>query len=231
MLSLARFISKYKGRKIEFDGAYYYQCVDLIKYWVSNLGLPMTYGNGNQYARNADGKNYIWIKNTPSGVPRAGDIIVFNTKVGKYGHVSIFIHGDVNHFESFDQNWPVGNACAEIVHDYTGVAGWLRMPVLDKKPTPKPTPKPKPKPKPIDPHIAEILQLKELLRKANARIDELENMKPKTIIKTIIKEVPFTVEKIIIQERIVEKEVIKVVEPQWLRNWRKLMAKWKNRKG
>jgi hypothetical protein len=51
-------------------------------------------------------------------------VIVWNRKKGKgYGHVSVFIHGDVNGFTSFDQNWTTVSKCTESEHDYVNVLG------------------------------------------------------------------------------------------------------------
>lgn len=72
------------------------------------------------------------IENTPDGIPQNGDIVIWGTKVGKWGHIAIFIDGDAKKFNSFDQNYPVGTPCHIQSHTYNGVLGWLR-------PTPVPT--------------------------------------------------------------------------------------------
>lgn len=70
------------------------------------------------------------IPNTPTGVPQKGDIILFGTEVGQYGHVAIVISADVNTVTTFDQNWNGHQYCEKITHKYggaQGVLGWLRF--------------------------------------------------------------------------------------------------------
>lgn len=80
------------------------------------------------------GDAFNWLPNTPTGVPQPGDIIVWNTAVGPYGHTAIFIDGNSSSFRSFDQNWPTGSAAHVQNHNYNGVVGWLRF----KQATPAP---------------------------------------------------------------------------------------------
>ena len=77
---------------------------------------------------NARPDTYQWVPNTPSGVPGNGDIVVWGTGVGAYGHTAVFIDGDANNFRSFDQNWPTGSAAHVQNHNYNGVLGWLHIP-------------------------------------------------------------------------------------------------------
>lgn len=126
-MNLQDFINRWRGKKIDYDGVYSNQCVDLIKQYFKELGLFIPHGNAIDYQKNAhDG--VIWIKNTPSGVPISGDVIVWGMK--PYGHVGIFVEGDVKSFRSFDQNWPnaKGEPCEIHNHNYTNVLGWLRPP-------------------------------------------------------------------------------------------------------
>jgi regulator of replication initiation timing len=43
-----------------------------------------------------------------------------------YGHIGIFVEGDVNSFKSFDQNYPIGSPAHIQGHTYANVLGWLR---------------------------------------------------------------------------------------------------------
>jgi hypothetical protein len=125
-MDLQTFINEWKGKKIDVDNVNQNQCVDLCKEWLKELGyanynLPY---NAKDWDKNASSE-LVWTKNTPSGVPQAGDIIVWDAWT--YGHVAIFIHGDSNNFETFDQNWTGKlDPCGLITHTYYGVKGWLR---------------------------------------------------------------------------------------------------------
>ena len=128
-MTLDDFIKKYDGKGIDFDGKFSTQCVDLYRQYVKEvLSFPQS--------PPVEGAKDIWdtylpeyykrIENTPYGVPEKGDIVIWGTKIGKYGHVAIFLEGDAKKFKSFDQNFPVRTLCHIQEHTYTGVLGWLR---------------------------------------------------------------------------------------------------------
>jgi len=143
-MTFNEFIAKYDGKGINYDGAYGNQCVDLYRQYVKEVcGVPQS--------PSVAGAKDIWntylsahfdrIANTPTGVPQAGDIVIWGSTIGTYGHVAVFISGNVNTFTSFDQNWPDtgGKGVAhKQSHDYKGVLGWLRL----KKAAPPPPPPP-----------------------------------------------------------------------------------------
>jgi hypothetical protein len=136
-MTINEFFDKYQGKGIDFDGSYGFQCMDLYRQYCKEvLEVPQS--------PPVEGAKDVWttylkdhftqIKNTPTGVPVLGDIIIWDTSVGKYGHIAVFRDGDENGFASFDQNWPLsvdskGNGtgvCHFQAHNYTGVLGWLR---------------------------------------------------------------------------------------------------------
>lgn len=122
------FLQQYNGKYVDWDGVYGAQCFDLVNRWSTYLGYrPFTglyaYGIIDQTQG-----NYTKILNSPSAVPQAGDIIVWNSRYGGgYGHTAIATGiGDTNSFESFDQNYPTGSPAHLVRHSYDGVIGWLR---------------------------------------------------------------------------------------------------------
>lgn len=116
------------GKGIDFDGSYGYQCMDLAhKYAVEVNGKDFPPAPAAKDVWNLNIPGYDKISNTPTGVPQQGDIVVWGKDVGPYGHIAIFDNGDINSFESFDQNWPVGSLCHIQKHNYKGVLGWLRL--------------------------------------------------------------------------------------------------------
>lgn len=129
-MTFKEFREKWAGKPVDFDGIYPNQCMDLMHFYVYEvLGLTDKYilAAPSAYLAYA---NFKWdtyfekIENTPDGVPKEGDIIFWQT--GQYGHVAIFISGNVDFFDSFDANWPVGSLPHVQRHDYNGVIGWLR---------------------------------------------------------------------------------------------------------
>jgi hypothetical protein len=134
-LSLEDFISKYTNQPVDFDGIYPNQCFDLAHQYIYDvLGVtdkkiiahPGAFQIFTEFNANGiDALHFDKITNTPDGVPQKGDLIVWDQKVGTYGHVAIFIEGDAKTFKSFDANWPVGSLPHEEYHSYYGVLGWL----------------------------------------------------------------------------------------------------------
>jgi len=126
-MTLNEFIKKWTGKKLEVTGSpgALNQCVDLVNGYIRDvLGLPVIKWTNAIFFPEVVGDEYEWIQNTPTGIPLKGDIMIFD--IGKYGHISVFIDGNVNSFNSFDQNWPVGTGCHIQKHNYNNVVGWLR---------------------------------------------------------------------------------------------------------
>ncbi len=104
------------------------QCVDLWRaYNQKVIGGPFMYGNAVDFWTNYPLDFYEKIPNTPDGFPKLGDVVIWGTRYGKYGHIAICTDiSDVKGFTSFDQNDPLNSACHFQPHTYTGVLGWLR---------------------------------------------------------------------------------------------------------
>lgn len=118
--------------KADIDNAFGIQCMDLMHIYVKYiLGLKdlsiLAAPNAKSVWLNF---NPVWstyfekIANTPTGVPKKGDILFWN---GTDGHVAIFIEGTVNDFYSFDANYPVGSYPHRQYHNYDNLLGWLRF--------------------------------------------------------------------------------------------------------
>ena len=129
-ITIDQFVEKYIGKKVDFDGAYGGQCVDLYRQYIHDvLGFPQTptvKGACNIYDNCPDDK-FDKIVNTPVAVPEKGDIIIWNSHTGGgFGHVAIYLEGDINAFTSLDQNWPTLSKVTKTKHTYSHVLGWLR---------------------------------------------------------------------------------------------------------
>lgn len=162
-MTLDEFVNKYNGQKLDVDGQYPGQCVDLAKAWTTNLGYSGCHGNAIDWKQNASA-TLTWTDNTPTGVPKAGDLVVWGSGIGSiYGHIAIFVSGNTNSFVSFDQNYPTGSPCKKVTHNYNAVKGWLHPKVLD---APVPIPPPQP---PVD----QCQTYKDQLDTANAKVSEL----------------------------------------------------------
>lgn len=134
-MALDDFVSKWTGKPVDFDGVYPNQCMDLVHEYVYEvlgitdkkvLAQPAAY----QVFANFDnvvGNGYFdKIANTPSGVPLAGDIVIFNkTASNAFGHICVFLEGDTKGFKSFDANFPTGSLPHVQAHTYGYCLGWL----------------------------------------------------------------------------------------------------------
>lgn len=143
-MTFDQFIAQWTNRPVNTDGVYPNQCMDLMhQYCTDVLGLPLSalaaWSAYQAYLDNNRPDVFEKIKNTPSFIPQKGDIIFWDTKVGTWGHVAIYIDGDVNSFRSFDANWPVGTLPHIQSHNYYGVAGVLRPKNTAPVPIPEPT--------------------------------------------------------------------------------------------
>ena len=123
------------GKGIDYDGSWGVQCVDLIKDFEKQvLGItPQSVGDAWEYYAHYDSEpflkaNFIRIPNTREFVPKKGDVVVWGTGLGKYGHVAVATgQGNTGHFYSYDQNWNGRHdPMTKVYHNYDYVKGVLR---------------------------------------------------------------------------------------------------------
>ena len=136
-MTLIEFIEKYQGKKVDFDGAYGAQCVDLFRQYAKEvLGIkehtgPCATTGGAldlfmDYNIMPVEKKYF-IRSTQKNW-KSGDVLIWGpTDKNKYGHVAILIAVfDNSKFLVFEQNG-ITQAGAEIrVRDRTYLLGYLR---------------------------------------------------------------------------------------------------------
>jgi hypothetical protein len=132
-MNLDQFIEKYKGKGVDYDHFYFTQCVDLVRQYIKEvLNQPQPRGvvgakdfwtnyesdpNLNQY--------FNKIPNTPEGIPSKGDIIVWGSTYGKFGHIAIINWANVNQFQALSQNDPSGSLTVLKNYNYTHILGWF----------------------------------------------------------------------------------------------------------
>jgi hypothetical protein len=135
-MTLQDFILRHEGIHVDWDGAFGAQCVDLARFYFQEVcGLekqPVGVVGARDFYLNFEKdpvltKYFEKIPNTPEFVPKRGDVVLWDgTKGNPYGHIAIFVRGDVNAFNSFDQNLPAGAPCGIVHHTYSNVLGFLR---------------------------------------------------------------------------------------------------------
>ncbi|MES3704005.1 SH3 domain-containing protein [Staphylococcus arlettae] len=107
------YVKSQEGKGWDFDGAYGFQCFDSVNYYWYQL-----FGHGLKGAGAADIPNVNnftneakVFQNTPSFLPKPGDVVVWNRKYGGgYGHVAVVISATLNSFVVIEQNWLGGGA-------------------------------------------------------------------------------------------------------------------------
>ena len=148
MQPVSDYIKWARGRKIDTDGCPSdnpYQCADVIKLAMTRCwdvkGFTFTSpSNPHGYAKGLflyfdehpelKGK-FVKIENTPTFVPKLGDIVEWGTcegVTGKAGHTALAegINEGTTRFVSLDQNWGGKHYCTDVRHSYTGVLGVIR---------------------------------------------------------------------------------------------------------
>lgn len=129
------YTNKYNGKYVDYDHAYGNQCTDNMRQFCKDvlnvdgyIAIPPR-GNAKDIFRNFKDNQFLRkVLNTPTGVPKQGDIIFFNTYPFLYGwagHVGIVDSADLYNLILFEQNYPTGSTCRFGKHNYKGCAGWL----------------------------------------------------------------------------------------------------------
>lgn len=133
-MTYQQFKDKWNGKFCDYDKAFGFQCVDLMRQYMKEvMGLePYKVLPGATYA-----KQLFWnyktgplskISNGPSNFPKKGAIVFWTTYpfvTGIAGHVGIVDSADANTLIVFSQNYPSGSACSLRKFSYKGVIGWL----------------------------------------------------------------------------------------------------------
>jgi hypothetical protein len=125
-MTFEEFLLKWNGEFCEIAGpTAINQCVDLANAYIRDvLGLPIIeWTNAKDFPSKADTSKYDYILNTATNFPKEGDIIIW--RWGTAGHIAIVIEANVDKFNCFEQNNPIGTNCHVGKHTYSGVLGWL----------------------------------------------------------------------------------------------------------
>lgn len=139
-----RFIDNIGGNFVEISYKdAIYQCMDLVYAWIFVLDIPKSTIQ-HLYAyevwtkpRSITKEYFDLLENTPDFVPVAGDLAVY--KGGEAGHIGIVAdnNNDVNGFNIFEQNLPLGANPRVRRSSYNNIIGFLRP---KQKVVPQPEP-------------------------------------------------------------------------------------------
>lgn len=122
---LQDFITKYTGKKIDFDGSFGAQCMDLYRFYVKEVwGVKQTPGVIGAYQ--VFGSLPAGFDKFTTGTPQVGDVITWSEKQVKFGHIAIVTEVNAFGFKCFEQNAPIGGACRIGSYNYKNIIGWFR---------------------------------------------------------------------------------------------------------
>jgi len=111
-MNLIEFVKKYSGKKVDFDGAFGAQCVDLFRQYCKDvLQIPHTgaVNGARELYENYDSmpgeKKYFFRVPAKEMIFESGDVAVWGaSKSNKYGHVAIVITMYDGHLIVFEQD-------------------------------------------------------------------------------------------------------------------------------
>ncbi len=106
-----------------------YQCVDLANDYIEKVwGLKTIIGTDAKDFPERLSPGMEFVKNTVDYLPEAGEIAIWNEKVGgKAGHIAVVLKkGLQTVFYSLDQNWSKPLFITEEKHSYSNVRGFIR---------------------------------------------------------------------------------------------------------
>ena len=111
-MTLEQFVEKYNGKKIDYDGRFGAQCVDLFRQYCRDvLCIPHTGGVVGaadlftKYDTMPLEQKYFDKLVYAGGKPEKGDVVIFApTKSNKYGHVAIVLDASSEEIAVFEQD-------------------------------------------------------------------------------------------------------------------------------
>jgi hypothetical protein len=135
MTTLNDFFDDTVGKKVDFDGQFGAQCVDLFRQYNKDVfGYPHTggvEGAKDLYLRYdslpEEQKRYERIRYFEGNTPQAGDVIIWDaTPTNKYGHVAIVLYPSRKNVIVYEQDGFRQDGAKVAVRKYDRCLGWLR---------------------------------------------------------------------------------------------------------
>lgn len=137
-MNLIDFVKKYNGVKVDFDGAYGAQCVDLFRQYCTDVLLIP------QHTGSVEGAKDLFLRYDTLPIEQkyfvalskaeleyfpllAGDVLIFGeTKVNKYGHVAILLQQYSDNLLVFEQNGLKQDGAKLAFRSFDNLIGVLR---------------------------------------------------------------------------------------------------------
>jgi CHAP domain len=132
-MTLASWVASAIGHGVDYDGAYGYQCVDLVNDWATRgCGLHRFAGQAAAGIRPLFAGEWAWQRNLPTNAPPPGAVVIWGPSaaegIGEAGHAAVALLADGDVLITLDQNWAGVPAATVVDHSYAGVRGWWHLP-------------------------------------------------------------------------------------------------------
>ena len=133
-MDIKQFVDQYYRKKVDADGFYGAQCVDLFRQFNKDVfGFPHTGGvEGAKdlwelYGKLPEEKKYYEQIRKEGTIPLEGDVAVFGkTASNKYGHVAIVLWASRKVLVVFEQDGFKQDGAKVVTRSYDNVLGYLR---------------------------------------------------------------------------------------------------------
>lgn len=135
-MTLEEFVIKYSGKKVDFDGMYGAQCVDLFRQYSKEcLGISEHTGSCStsggakdlflDYPKMEKEKKYFTRETKKAMIQ--GDVLIWNeTETNKYGHVAIYLGRLNNSLIVFEQDGFKQDGAKINIRSKNNLLGFLR---------------------------------------------------------------------------------------------------------
>lgn len=135
-MNLEEFVIKYSGKKVDFDGVYGAQCVDLFRQYCKDvLNIPEHTGSCStsggakdlflDYNKMPLEKKYFTRETKKAMIQ--GDVLIWNeTETNKYGHVAIYLGKLNNSLIVFEQDGFKQDGAKINIRSKNNLLGFLR---------------------------------------------------------------------------------------------------------
>ena len=135
-MNVEEFVKKYNGKKVDYDGVYGAQCVDLARQWIlEGLGISEHTGSCStsggakdlflDYDKMPIEKKYFFRLKNKGNIP--GDILIWDkTEKNEFGHVAIYLGKLNNDFIVFEQDGFKQDGAKINLRSKTNLLGFLR---------------------------------------------------------------------------------------------------------
>ena len=133
-MTLDEFVKKYNAKKVDYDGRYGAQCVDLFRQYCKDvLNIPHTGGVigaaelFTEYEKMPLEQKYFEKIEADKQTPIEGDVVIFKpTAKNKFGHVAIVLSADKLSMTVFEQDGFAQTGAYITERKYYNALGFLR---------------------------------------------------------------------------------------------------------